>query len=151
DDPVGDLARSLEQRLGGGSVFHAVAMERAATASLLESALQASTGGRSVEDASKAVLRLRKRKHADEVDEIRRSLSLCKAAYWAARAVVAPGVTELDVFHVVYTEVTREAGSTVEFRGDFAAGERAIRGGGAPTGRVLHLHDLFPLDLFPAP
>src|SRR5262249_21697363 len=127
------------------ATIRTVAVERATTPSLLESVLQ------SVEDASKTVLALRKRKHPDEVDEIRRSLSLCAAAYQAARGIIAPGVTELDVFHAMYAEITRQAGTTVDFRGDFASGEHAIRGGGAPTARVLQPHDLYPLDLFPAP
>lgn len=152
DDPVGDLARRLDERLCNRvSTIRTAAVERPATPALLESVLQTGLGVSPVEDASKAVLRLRKRKHPDEVDEIRQSLMLCAAAYRAARGVIAPGVTELDVFHAMYGEITRQAGTTVDFRGDFASGERAIRGGGPPTTRALQPHDLFPLDLFPAP
>ena len=120
DDPVGDLATSLAAHL---RPIRTVGVERVATPALLESTLQAD-----VEDASRAVLRLRKCKHADEVEEIRGSLALCATAYRVARDVVTPGVTELDVFHAMYAEITREAGSTVEFRGDFASGERASSG-----------------------
>jgi Xaa-Pro aminopeptidase len=146
DNPVGDLAGALDQRLRPVSC---VGVERTATPALLESVLQ--NHDASIQDATRDILRLRKRKHPDEVDEIRHSLQLCAAAYRAARAIIAPGVTELDIFHAMYAAVTDVAGSTIEFCGDFASGERAIRGGGAPTSRLLQKHDLFPLDLFPAP
>ena len=145
DDPVGDLARSLDDRLSATST---AALERTATPALLEAVLRKHAA--SVEDAAKDVLRIRKRKEPDEVDEIRQSLQLCATAYQAARASIAPGVTELDVYHAMYAAVTKVAGSAIEFRGDFATGERAIRGGGPPTSRILQRHDLFPLDLFPA-
>jgi len=148
DDPVGDLGRRLGDRLRAHPAsIRTAAVERTATASLLESAVQAST----IEDASKAVLRLRKNKQPDEVEEIRRSLTLCAAAYREARGMIVPGITELDVFHAVSRAIAAQFGSTVDIRGDFASGERAIRGGGPPTTRVLELHDLLPLDLFPAP
>jgi Xaa-Pro aminopeptidase len=142
DDPVGDLARMLRTRS-----VHTAAVERTATPSLLEAVVRAGA----IQDASKSILGLRKRKESDEVDEIRHSLTLCAAAYQAARSAIVPGATELDVFHAISAAMTKQAGSTVDLRGDFASGERSIRGGGAPTGRVLQLHDLFPLDLFPAP
>ena len=47
--------------------------------------------------------------------------------------------------------VVQAAGTFVQLHGDFAVGERAIRGGGPPTARVIAENDLYILDLFPAP
>lgn len=150
DNPVGDLARHLDQYLHTNlDSVRAAAVERTATVSLIESVVQAAAP-KPIEDASKAILRLRKCKQPDEVGEIRHSLTLCAKAYQAARGAIAPGVTELDVYHTILAAITKQTGSTVDLRGDFASGERAIRGGGPPTARVLQVHDLFPLDLFPA-
>lgn len=100
-------------------------------------------------DALPAVLRLRKSKDDDEVDEIRASLRLCSAAYARAREVMAPGLTEIDVFVAMQEAVVRAAGGAAVLKGDFAVGQRSIAGGGAPTARVLAEGDLYPLDIFP--
>ena len=47
--------------------------------------------------------------------------------------------------------VVRKAATFVALAGDFAVGERAIRGGGPPTSRAIAPGDLYILDLFPAP
>ena len=102
-------------------------------------------------DATSTVLRLRKRKDEDEIAEIRASLRLCAAAYRAARATIAEGLTEIDVYNAMQAAVTCEAGTSVLLSGDFACGERGIRAGGPPTSRRIAAHDLYILDLFPAP
>ena len=103
------------------------------------------------EDASSLVLKLRRRKEPDEVEEIRASLRLCEVAYDAARQAVRPGATEIEVYLALNAAIVQAYGAPVVFPGDFACGERSIRGGGPPTNRVLSEADLFPLDLFPAP
>lgn len=103
------------------------------------------------EDATRTILRLRKRKEEDEIDEIRRALELNVVAYDAARATIAPGLREIDVYNAMYAEVVKKAGTAVEFKGDFACGERCVKGGGPPTERVIEPGDLYILDLFPAP
>jgi Xaa-Pro aminopeptidase len=102
-------------------------------------------------DATAAILRLRKRKHDDEIDEIRAALRLCAVAYDTARATIAPGRTEIDIHNAMQAAVTREAGTPVQLRGDFACGERGIKEGGPPTARQIRPGDLYILDLFPAP
>ena len=103
------------------------------------------------EDASTAMLRLRRRKEPDEVAEIRASLKLCAAAYDTARLVMRPGLTEIDVFLSMQNVIAQVAGAPVAFPGDFACGDRSVPGGGPATLRELLKGDLFPLDLFPAP
>jgi Xaa-Pro dipeptidase len=103
------------------------------------------------DDASSLVLKLRRRKENDEVEEIRASLRLCEAAYDAARQAVHAGETEIGVYLAMNAAIVQAYGAPVLFPGDFACGQRSIRGGGPPTNRVLAEGDLFPLDLFPAP
>lgn len=103
------------------------------------------------DDASEALLRMRRRKEPDEVEEIRHSLELIRVAYDTARRVIAPGLREVDVYAEMYAAVVRRAGTAVPFKGDFACGERCVRGGGPPTERVIQAGDLYILDLFPAP
>ena len=103
------------------------------------------------EDATRIILRLRKKKEEDEIAEIRRALELNAVAYDAAKATIAPGLREIDVYTAMYDAIVKHAGTAVEFKGDFACGERCIKGGGPPTDRVIQPGDLYILDLFPAP
>ena len=100
--------------------------------------------------ALQVIQHLRKCKDEDEIDEIRASLRLCAAAYRRARAVLAPGLTELDVYLAMHEAMVQEAGLPVDLKGDFACGQRSISSGGAPTGRRLEPGDLYPLDIFPS-
>ena len=102
-------------------------------------------------DATDLILALRKKKEEDEIAEIRASLRYCALAYRTARETIAPGLTEIDIYNAMNAAIVREAGTVVPFAGDFACGERSIAGGGPPTRRQLQQHDLYPLDLFPAP
>lgn len=140
-EPWHDLAALLAGRIPRGSA----AVERAGTPGLIESLLQHPA------DATRTIARLRKRKHSDEIEEIQSALRLCAAAYDAARTVIAPGLTEIDVYSAMYDAVVHAAGTSVVFDGDFACGVRAVRGGGPPTRRRLGEGDLYILDLFPAP
>ena len=101
-------------------------------------------------DATKTLLQLRKRKDEDEIASIRVNLKYCAAAYSAAREIIQPDITELDVYNAMYNAIVREAGTSVEFAGDFACGERGISGGGPPTSRKIQPGDLYILDIFPA-
>jgi Xaa-Pro aminopeptidase len=47
--------------------------------------------------------------------------------------------------------IVRAAGTMVPLPGDFACGTRAIQEGGMPTSRAIQAHDLYILDIFPAP
>jgi Xaa-Pro aminopeptidase len=146
DAPMRDAVRLFADALGSKHVRR-VAVERASTPGLVEQLFR----GADIEDATMSMLWLRKRKEPDEIDEIRHSLALCKVAYDAAREAIAPGRTEIDVYNAMYSAATQAAGTAVPFPGDFACGERCIRGGGPPTGRRIETGDLYILDIFPAP
>lgn len=119
-------------------------------AELRHSLLLSETVGR-LADATDAIIQLRRHKEVDEIQEIRTSLHYIKLAYEAARRTIAPGLREVDVYAAMYDAIIKEAGTAVEFKGDFACGQRCIKGGGPPTNRVLEEGDLYILDLFPAP
>jgi Xaa-Pro aminopeptidase len=143
----------LKNYLAGNPAWRAATAgaECAATPALILEAVGAAFPGVAWADGTDTILQLRKRKDADEIGEIRESLRYCAAAYRAAKASIAPGRTELDVYNAMCTAIAQEAGTTVPFPGDFACGTRGIRGGGAPTMRPIQPGDLYILDLFPAP
>jgi Xaa-Pro aminopeptidase len=89
---------------------------------------------------------LRRRKDADELVLIRRSMAAGDAAHAAALAGVRPGMTELDVYLLVSTAAQHAAGEQAIVYGDFASGPRCIDKGGPPTGRVIRRGDPVLLD-----
>jgi len=141
--PYDDAANLLRPLLAEKPVTRC-GVERGRTAGLFESLV-------APEDATATILRLRKRKDEDEIDEIRESLRYCAVAYRAARETIVAGLTELDVYHAMYGAILREAGTAVRFPGDFACGQRCVRGGGDPKSYRLQDGDLYVLDIFPAP
>jgi Xaa-Pro aminopeptidase len=151
DQPVSDAAELLMGRLSARAGFSTAGVERWATPALIEEAVRDVSPEVTVLDAGPLIRELRKRKEEDEIDEIRGSLRLIASAYGAARETIAVGRTELDVYNAMQAAMVLEAGTFVQLHGDFAVGERAIRGGGPPTSRVIAENDLYILDLFPAP
>jgi Xaa-Pro aminopeptidase len=123
------------------------AVERTAVSGYLEKIVPAAD----FFDATSLILALRKKKDDDEILAIRESLRYCATAYRAAKQTIAPGLTELDVYNAMYNAIVQEAGTVFPFPGDFACGTRAIKEGGPPTRRAIELHDLYTLDIFPAP
>jgi Xaa-Pro aminopeptidase len=150
--PAHDAARLIKEAIARRPLAQlACAVEQAAASSLLDGLLRDMLPGSRLEDATTTILKLRKRKEPDEIEEIRESLRYCAVAYRAARETIAAGRTELDVYLAMYGAIAREAGTAVELAGDFACGERGIDGGGPPTRRVIQPGDLYILDIFPAP
>ena len=152
DKPAHDAANLLLNSLAQHrDRVSTIAIERAGTPTLFEVAVRELWPDILPQDATQTILELRKRKEPDEIAEIRESLGLITVAYDAARAAIRPGRTELDIYNEMQSAVTQKAGTFVQLHGDFATGERAIRGGGPPTSRIIGSNDLYILDLFPAP
>ncbi len=145
DNLPADASRLLKDALPRFGGVHSCATEKGRLALELAHTLT----GVSIEGAHKAILRLRKKKEEDEIDEIRTALRLNALAYRVARETIEPGLTEIDVYNSMYAALCREAGTSVSFPGDFACGERCVRGGGPPTTREVQRGDLYILDLFP--
>jgi Xaa-Pro dipeptidase len=143
------LLRELLMRYQSTSIKHC-ALERGAVPGLFEQTLRDSNPDMELLDASRALLDLRKKKEEDEVQSIRESLRYCGVAYRAAQEILAPGLTEIDVYNAMHDAVMSAAGTTISFAGDFACGERGISEGGPPTLRKVRSGDLYILDIFPA-
>jgi Xaa-Pro aminopeptidase len=92
---------------------------------------------------------MRRRKDPDEIEAMRAVVRLTEAGYAAAKARLEPGMTEYQMFSTIQEAINSAARTSVELRGDFACGTRAIRGGGPPTDRRVEPGDLYILDLFP--
>src|SRR5437868_5868268 len=71
------------------------ALEKSSVSVLQEEALRKVYQNAELFDASKTLVRLRKKKEEDEIACLKENLAYCRIAYDAARAVIEPGITEL--------------------------------------------------------
>jgi len=92
----------------------------------------------------------RRRKDADEIELIKQCVEAIEAGYAAARRVIQPGITELELFNEVHGAIVKRARYQLKVNGDFACGVRAIRGGGTPVDRRIEAGDLCILDIYPS-
>jgi Xaa-Pro dipeptidase len=85
---------------------------------------------------------MQRRKDPDEIELLRRSIDCTQAAYQAAKEIIAPGVTELDVREAGHQAATLEARELVFHNGDYQCGEF----GGPARDRVIEEGELYIID-----
>jgi Xaa-Pro aminopeptidase len=142
-----NLTRVLEQKYTGAkriAVEHSY-LTLAASEALQIRALREAP----LADLGPSLIDLRRTKHDDELACIRRAIRATEAGHAAARKIVRPGLTELEIYAEIQAAITKAAGEPITMLGDFAAGQRSEAGGGPPTKNVLNDGDLIILDLFP--
>ena len=90
---------------------------------------------------------LRRRKHADEIATLMRSMKAGEAGQAAALAHIRPGMTEMDAYRIVQNAAMESLGQPAILYGDFASGPRTwTERGGSPTSRIINKGDLILLD-----
>ena len=137
-DPVANAARALTAAAGR----RILATEPGALPATLAAGLE-------IVDATGALARARAVKDPDEVERLRAALALCDVGQREARACVAPGLTEIELWGHVRAAIERTSGGRTPLLADLASGERTGETGGAPGERVLRDGDLVICDLVP--
>jgi Xaa-Pro dipeptidase len=101
-------------------------------------------------DVRPALDRARSTKTATELDLLRRAAKVTGTGQRAARAAVAPGRTELEVFGEIRTACEVAAGSRLPVMGDLLSGASRTAGAlGWPTNRRMEPGDPVIVDLAP--
>ena len=100
-------------------------------------------------DINAALLTMRRNKYPDELALIREAIAITEAGHRAGRAIIKPGITELDIYNEIHAAMVNEFGSAVHLMGDFVSGDRAYAVGGIATARTLQAGELVILDLTP--
>jgi Xaa-Pro aminopeptidase len=106
-------------------------------------------GVEAVQADAHALRLLRAVKDDDEIARIRAAIRICDAGQAAARTALRSGVSELEAWGVVQSQMQVEAGERLSLLCDFASGERTADAGGPPTPRVVGDGDLAIVDLVP--
>ena len=124
-----------------------VGVELAAVPSGVVEGLRSARPQLEIVDIGPLIRPLRRAKHADEVELLRRSMRAGEAGLAAALEKVRPGMTELDVYLIVQNAAMTELGEPAIVYGDFASGPRlATEKGGSPTPRKIERGDLLLMD-----
>ncbi len=100
-----------------------------------------------VEDIEPELLRLRRRKDADELAMLRHAIAASEAMYARAREIIAPGIRELEVFNELQAAAVNALGEPLTATGN---DYQCASPGGAPRDRAAQAGELFILDLGPA-
>ncbi len=104
-------------------------------------------GGAALADIEPSLFAMRRRKDPDEMAVLRQAIAACGTMYESARAMIAPGVNELDLYSALQAAAVSACGEMLTATGnDYACGAR----GGPPRDRRCEAGELFILDLGPA-
>jgi Xaa-Pro dipeptidase len=102
------------------------------------------------EDGTHLLRAMRRSKDAVEQRSIRANVRIAEAGYMAAKEVIGPGRTELDVYQAMRKACEDVAGTSVPLGGDFAAGPGGGVRGGPPSTRALVSGESYVIDLWPS-
>jgi Xaa-Pro aminopeptidase len=89
---------------------------------------------------------LRRRKDADEVEQLKACMRATDAGHAWARANLKPGMTELDVYAGMARACYEAAGHWAVVYGDFTVSPGSAKRGGPPTPHVLQPGETFIAD-----
>ena len=98
-------------------------------------------------DLEPDLLRLRRRKDADELAMLRHAIAASEAMYARARAIIRPGIRELTVFNELQSAAVEALGEPLTATGN---DYQCASPGGSPRDRAAQAGELFILDLGPA-
>lgn len=99
-----------------------------------------------VADLDPLLGRLRRVKHADEVDTLRAAIRATDAAHAAIVEQIRPGMREFDAYLLAQRTVIEVLGKQAQVYGDFVVASSGTRHGGHPTAQVIQAGDLLLLD-----
>ena len=136
------VALLLSRRLGGGQTF---GIDGHAVTSALITLLTDPPPAVSIDVE---LFQLRRSKWPDELAIIRRAVRCMDAMYARARQIIAPGLSELEMFGQLHTAAVESAGEPLTglLGNDYACG---VAGGPPRRGHVAKAGQLWVLDLGP--
>lgn len=142
EETVGPFASEIAELMrerGGGSVK--IGMDRCTHLQ----ALELEKAGLDVRDVAGDILQVRAIKTGEEVKCLQASMAGAEAAVSAVREAIKPGVSENELFAVMYHEVIRQGGEFIETR-LLTSGQRTNPWFNEASGRKIRPGELVALD-----
>jgi Xaa-Pro dipeptidase len=100
-------------------------------------------------DVTNEITHLKAVKDSDEIENIRKATALCDIGQAAVLKHARAGMTELELFSMVRTEMEASVGKPVPIMLDLVSGARTEDGGGIPSNNIIQHGDLILSDLTP--
>ncbi len=139
-------AHSLADTLQTPPAAQRTAVEFSSCPPVLRETIDSKNRGELV-DIESALWQRRRNKDPDELAMIRRAIRCTEAMYARARAIIEPGISELEVFNQLHAAAVEIAGEPLTALGnDYQCNSP----GGPPRPREAQAGELFVLDLGPA-
>lgn len=100
-------------------------------------------------DVTQKTKTLKAIKDDDEIENIRKATALCDIGQVAVLKHAKAGMTELELFSLIRTEMEASIGTRVPIMLDLVSGARTEEGGGIPSNNIIQQGDLVLSDLTP--
>lgn len=100
-------------------------------------------------DVTNEIIHLKAVKDNDEIESIRKAVSLCDIGQAAVVKHARAGITELELFGLIRKEMEASVGKRVPIMLDLVSGARTEDGGGNPSNKIIEYGDLILSDLTP--
>lgn len=100
-------------------------------------------------DITNEITLLKAIKDQDEIDDIRKATALCDIGQTVVLEHAKVGMTELELFSLVRTEMEASVGMPVPIMLDLVSGARTEEGGGIPSNNIIKFGDLILSDFTP--
>ena len=100
-------------------------------------------------DVSEELSMLKATKDPDEIDSIQKAVALCDLGQASVVKNARAGMTELELFSLIRTEMEARIGTRLPIMLDLVSGARTEEGGGIPSNTVIREGDLVLSDLTP--
>jgi Xaa-Pro dipeptidase len=141
-DPMRRLARALAEQVDGAERVSRVGWQAESLPRSVGQVLADSLHPDEWIEIDEDLSTLQRRKDPDEIELLRGAIACSLAAYDAAKATIAPGVTELAVHEAGHTAATLRAGEPVFHSGDYQSGQF----GGPARNRPIEDGELYIID-----
>lgn len=100
-------------------------------------------------DVTDEITYLKAIKDSDEIENIQKATALCDIGQAAVLKHAKAGITELELFSLIRTEIEASVGTRVPIMLDLVSGARTEEGGGIPSNNIIRQGDLVLSDLTP--
>ena len=141
-DPVRQLDRAVAARLSGAKPVSRIGWQEEGLERLLAETVDARLSPDTWAPVDDLLAEMHKRKDADELALLRKSIQVDLAAYTRAQEVMEPGMNELEVLAAAQQAAMSAAGEVVYHGGDYRAGVI----GGTARDRKIEAGELYIID-----
>ena len=141
-DPVRQLDRAVAARLSSAKPVSRIGWQAEGLERLLAETVDARLSPDTWAPVDDLLAEMHKRKDADELALLRKSIQVDLAAYTRAQEVMEPGMNELDVLAEAQQAAMSAAGEVVYHGGDYRAGVI----GGTARDRKIEAGELYIID-----